>query len=48
MHSVDINRLVISGKFKHSDKGVKYFTGYAEDDVIRPLCIVLPQMSELN
>ena len=48
MHPVDINRLVISDKFKHSDKGVKYFTGYAEDDVIRPLCIVLPQMSELN
>ena len=45
IHSVDINRKVISDKFKHSDNSVKYFIGYAEDDVIRPLSIVLPQMS---
>ena len=31
-------------KFEHSDKGVKYFIGY-KDDNIRPLCIILPQMS---
>ena len=26
-------------------KGFKYFIGYKEDDIIRPLCIILPQMS---
>ena len=26
-------------------KGFKYFIGYREDNIIRPLCIVLPQMS---
>ena len=45
IHSVDINRIVVSQKFKHSDKGVKCFIGYAGDDVIRPLCAVLPQMN---
>ena len=23
---------------------IKYFIGYSDDDVIRPLCIKLPQM----
>ena len=45
IHSVDINQIVIFDKFQHSNKCVKYFIGYAGNDVIRPLCIVLPQMS---
>ena len=32
IHSADINRIAISDKFKHSNKGVKYFIGYAVDD----------------
>ena len=35
IHSVESNRMLISDKFKHSDKGVKYFIGYAGNDVIR-------------
>ena len=27
-------------------KSFKYFIGYDHDDVIRPLCIKLPQMTE--
>ena len=46
IHSVDINRKVISDKFKHIDKSVKYSIGYAEDNLIRPLPIALPQMSD--
>ena len=43
---VDTNKIVVSEKFKLSDYGSKYFIGYShDDDVIRPLCIVLPQMS---
>ena len=30
---------------KHSDDSFKYFTGYKEDDIVKPLCIILPQMS---
>ena len=41
---VDINQIVTSDKFKHSDKGCKYFIDYEDDDIVRPLCIVLPQM----
>ena len=32
-------------KFKHSEKSLKYFIGYAGNDVITSLCIMLPQMS---
>ena len=27
-------------------KGLKYFIGYLEDGIVKPLCIILPQMSE--
>ena len=42
---VDQNQIVIFDKFNHCDKCAKYFIGYAGDDVIRPLCIALPQIS---
>ena len=42
---VDTNQIVISDKFKHCNKGSKYFIGYEDNDITRPLCIVLPQMS---
>ena len=31
--------------FKHSDDGFKYFIGYREGEIVKPLCIILPQMS---
>ena len=43
---IDIDKKVLSDKFKHNDKGSKYFIGYKDNDIIRPLCVVLPQMSE--
>ena len=42
---IDINKIVISDKFKHSDDGFKYFIGYKEGEIVKPLCIILPQMS---
>ena len=42
---VNVDQIVISDKFKHSDHGFKYFIGYEEDDIVKPLCIILPQMS---
>ena len=42
---VDFNKIVTSDKFKHNDDGFKYFVGYKEDDITRPLCVTLPQMS---
>ena len=43
--SVNIDQIVVSDKFKHSDKGFKYFIGYQEYEIVKPLCIILPQMS---
>ena len=39
---VNVNQIVVSDKFEHSDKGFKYFIGYKDDNFIRPLCIILP------
>ena len=46
LNSVESSKILVSYKFKHSADGFKYFIGYLhDDDVIRPLCIILPQMS---
>ena len=39
------NQIVVSDKFEHSVKGFKYFIGYKNDNIIKPLCIILPEMS---
>ena len=39
------DQIVVSDKFKHSDEGYKYFIGYQKDEIVEPLCIILPQMS---
>ena len=43
--SVNVDQVVVSDKFKHSDEGFKYFIGYQEGEIVKPLCIILPQMS---
>ena len=43
--SVNADQIVVSDKFKHSDDGFKYFIGYQEGKIVKPLCITLPQMS---
>ena len=46
LSSVKTGKILVSYKFKHSDDGFIYFIDYLhDDDVIRPLCIILPQMS---
>ena len=42
---VNVDQIVISDKFKHSDDGFKHFIGYKEGEIVKPLCIILPQMS---
>ena len=42
---VKVDQIVVSDKFKHSDDGFKYFIGYKEGEIVKPLCIILPQMS---
>ena len=43
--SVTVDQIVVSDKFKHSDEGFKHFIGYQEGEIVKPLCIFLPQMS---
>ena len=43
--SVNVDQIVVSDKFKHSDEGLKYFIGYQEGEIVKPFCIILPQMS---
>ena len=43
--SVNIDQIVISDNFKHNNEGFKYFIGYLENGNVKPLCIILPQMS---
>ena len=45
LNLVNVDQILINDKFKHSDDGFKYFIGYKEDDIIKQLCIILPQMS---
>ena len=45
LDSVTVDEIVLSDKFKHSEEGYKYFIGYQEGEIVRPLCIILPQMS---
>ena len=45
LNSVNVDQIVVSDKFKHSNDGFKHFIGYQEDEIVKPLCIILPQMS---
>ena len=42
---VDLNKIVVSKKWNIDDKTYKYFCGYLNNDVIKPLCVILPQMN---
>ena len=43
--SVDLDQIVVSYKFKHNGEGFKHLIGYLEGEIVKPLCIILPQMS---
>ena len=45
LNLIDINNVLVSYRIKQNNDTYKYFIGYLhDDDVIGPLCIVLPQM----
>ena len=43
--SVNVDQIVVSEKLKHSEECCKYFIGYQENEIVKPLCIILAQMS---
>ena len=45
LDSVDLNKIIVSSKWKINDTTYKYLCGYLNNDVIQPLCVILPQMN---
>ena len=46
IEDIDVNNTLASKKEPYGNKNsLKYFIGYSDNDVIRPLCIKLPQMT---
>ena len=45
LDSVDLSKIAVSSKRKLNDTAYKYFCGYLNNDGIKPLCVILPQMN---
>ena len=46
LDSVDLSKIVLSSRWKLNDTTYKYFCGYLNNDgIIKPLCVILPQMN---
>ena len=47
INDIDVNNILVSKEEPYGTKNsFKYFIGYNGNDIIRPLCIRLPQMTE--
>ena len=45
IEDIDVNNILVSKKESYGNKNsFKYFIGYNDNDIIRSLCILLPQM----
>ena len=45
VYDIDTEKILVSKKEPYGEKGsIKYFVGYNDEDVIRPLCVKFPQM----
>ena len=42
---INVDQIVVSDKFNHSDDGFKYFIGYKGGEIVKLLRIILPQMT---
>ena len=46
IENIHVNNILVSKKEPYGNKNsIKYFIGYNDNDIIRPLCIRLPQMT---
>ena len=45
VYDINTEKILVSRKESYGKKGsIKYFVGYNDEDVIRPLCVKFPQM----
>ena len=42
LDSVDLNKIVVSKKWKINDTTYKHIFGHLNNDAIQPLCVILP------
>ena len=45
LDSINLSKIVVLNKWKINDTTYKYLCGYLNNDVIQPLCVILPRMS---
>ena len=45
LDSIDLDKIVVSKKWKINDTTYKYICGCLNNDTIQPLCVILPQMN---
>ena len=49
LNDIDVNKILVSKIESYGTKNsLKYFIGYNDGDVVRPLCILLPQIKNLD
>ena len=44
LDSIDLDKIVVSNKWKMNETTYKYLCGYLNNDVTQPLCVILSQM----
>ena len=47
LDSVDLSKIVVSSRWTLNHTTYKYFCGYLNNDVIKSLCVILPQMTDI-
>ena len=46
LDSVDLSKIVVPSRCKINDKTYKPFGGYLNNNSIKPLCVILPQVDD--
>ena len=45
LDSVELSKIIVSSRWKLNGTTYKYFCGYLNNEVIKPLCVILPQIN---
>ena len=45
LDSIDLSKIVVSNKWKINDTTYKYSCEYLKNDIVQPLCVILPKTS---
>ena len=45
LDSVDLSKIVVSSRYKINDTTYNFFCGYLNNNSIKPLCVIFPQVA---